>query len=56
MDKLSVLGSTWEERAGRVAAEIVGSVYGSAWKAGEIRAQKPLLKKARELGKKLAAR
>ena len=35
--------------------ELVGSVYGTAWKAGEIKANKALLKQARELGKALVA-
>jgi hypothetical protein len=30
-------------------------VYGSAWKAGEIRRNKELMEEAYELGKKLAA-
>jgi multimeric flavodoxin WrbA len=36
-----------------IGAEIVGMVYGSAWHAGEIKANKALLKEARELGKQL---
>jgi len=38
-----------------IGAEIVGMVYGSAWKAGEIRKNKALLEEAYELGKKLAS-
>jgi hypothetical protein len=38
-----------------VGAEIVGMVYGSARKAGEIKKNKNLLKKAQQLGKDLAA-
>jgi multimeric flavodoxin WrbA len=34
--------------------EIVGAVYGTAWKAGDIKANKSLLDQAYELGKKLA--
>ncbi len=37
-----------------VGADLVGMVYGSAWEAGEIKANKALLKQARELGKQLA--
>ena len=38
-----------------IGAEIAGMVYGSAWKAGEIKKNKSLLAEARELGKKLAS-
>ena len=37
-----------------VDARLVGMVYGSAWEAGEIKANKALLKQARELGNQLA--
>lgn len=37
-----------------IGAEVVGTVYGSAWKAGEIRKNKALMDSARELGRKLA--
>jgi hypothetical protein len=37
-----------------VGAKIVGMVYGSAMEAGDIRANKALLKEAKVLGKKLA--
>ena len=36
-----------------VGADLVGMVYGSAWHAGEIKADKALLKQARELGRQL---
>ena len=39
-----------------VGAKIVGMVYGRAGKAGAIKANKPLLREARELGKQLAIR
>ncbi|HVO83474.1 MAG TPA: flavodoxin family protein [Syntrophobacteria bacterium] len=38
-----------------IEAEIVGMVYGSAWKAGEICKNKALMTEAYELGKKIAA-
>ena len=38
-----------------IEAEIVGMVYGSAWKAGEIKKNKEVMKEAYELGKKLAS-
>jgi len=38
-----------------VGADLIGMVYGTAWEAGEIKANKALLKQARELGKRLAA-
>ncbi len=37
-----------------LGAEVVGTVYGSAWKAGEIRKNKALMDAARALGKKIA--
>jgi multimeric flavodoxin WrbA len=46
---------TFQDAIRFVGAEITGMVYGSAWKAGEIRKNKSLLKKARQLGKDLAA-
>ena len=39
-----------------VEANIVGMVYGSAWKAGEIQSQQNLLEKAYQLGQQLGAR
>jgi multimeric flavodoxin WrbA len=38
-----------------IEAEIVGMVYGSAWKAGEVRTNKALMDEAYELGKKIAS-
>ena len=38
-----------------IGAEIVGMIYGSAWKAGEIIRNKSVMKEAYGLGKKLAA-
>jgi multimeric flavodoxin WrbA len=37
-----------------IGAEIVDMVYGSAWKAGEIRKNEEVMQKARELGRQLA--
>jgi multimeric flavodoxin WrbA len=37
-----------------IEAEIVGMVYGSAWKAGEVRRNKALMEEAYELGRKIA--
>ena len=45
---------TFQDALGFVGAEIKGMVYGSAWKAGEIKKNKSLLKKAFKLGKDLA--
>jgi len=44
---------TFEDALGYVGAEIVGMIYGSADKAGEIKKDKALLKKAYQLGKDL---
>ena len=46
---------TFQDAYRYVGAEIVGMVYGSAMDTGDIRANKALLKKAKELGKKLAS-
>jgi multimeric flavodoxin WrbA len=46
---------TLRDALGFIEAEIVGMVYGSASKAGEIRNNKDLMKEALELGKKLAS-
>jgi multimeric flavodoxin WrbA len=46
---------TFQDACHFIGAEIVGMVYGSAWKAGEIRRNKGLMKEAYGLGKKLAA-
>jgi multimeric flavodoxin WrbA len=45
---------TFQDALGYVGAEIVGMVYGSAEKAGDIKKNKSLLKKAYQLGKDLA--
>ncbi|MBM4331644.1 MAG: flavodoxin family protein [Deltaproteobacteria bacterium] len=46
---------TFQDALNFIGAKIVGMVYGSAWKAGEIRRNKELMAAALELGKKLAA-
>jgi multimeric flavodoxin WrbA len=46
---------TFQDAIGYIGAEIAGMVYGSAWKAGEIRADKAVMAQAFELGKKLGA-
>jgi multimeric flavodoxin WrbA len=46
---------TFQDAYRYVGAEIVGMVYGSAMEPGDIRANKALLKEAKELGKKLAS-
>ena len=38
-----------------IGADIVGMLYGSAWKAGEIQENKELMKQAYELGKQLGS-
>jgi multimeric flavodoxin WrbA len=45
---------TFQDALRFVGAEIVGMVYGSAWKAGEILRNRQVMKEAYELGKKLA--
>jgi len=45
----------FQDACGYMGAEFAGMVYGSAWEAGEIRKNRALLKKARELGKALAS-
>lgn len=45
---------TFQDMFRYIGAEIVGMVYGSASKSGEIRRNKALLEKAYELGKELA--
>jgi multimeric flavodoxin WrbA len=47
---------TLQDALGFIEAEIVGMVYGSASKAGEIKNNKDLMDEAFELGKKLALR
>jgi len=44
---------SFQDSFGYVGAEIVGMVYGSAWKAGEIRNNRELMSRAVELGKRL---
>jgi multimeric flavodoxin WrbA len=46
---------TFQDALGYMGAEIVDMVYGSAWKAGEVRDNQDLMKKAYELGKALAS-
>jgi multimeric flavodoxin WrbA len=46
---------TFQDAFRYVRAEIVGTVYGSAWGAGEIRQNRELMEKAFQLGKQLAA-
>ncbi len=46
---------TFEDAFRFLGAKMVGMVYGSAWKAGEIRRNKGLMAEAYELGKKLGA-
>jgi len=44
---------TFQDAYGYVGARIVGIVYGSAMKAGEIKSNEPLMKTAEELGRRL---
>ncbi len=46
---------TFQDAYRYVGAEIVGMVYGSAMEPGDIRANKALVKEAKELGKKLVS-
>jgi multimeric flavodoxin WrbA len=46
---------TFQDALSFIGAEIVGMVYGSAWKAGEVRKNKALMEEAYGLGKKLAS-
>jgi multimeric flavodoxin WrbA len=46
---------TFQDAYRYAGAEIVGMVYGSAMAAGDIKANRALMKEARELGRKLAA-
>jgi len=46
---------TFQDGFRYIGAEIVGMVYGSAWKAGEIRDNKDVMEKARQLGETLAS-
>ena len=45
---------TFQDAFNYIGARIVGMVYGSAWRAGEIRTDRALMKRAYELGKALA--
>jgi len=45
---------TFQDAFHFIGAKMAGMVYGSAWKAGEIRKNKGLMKEAYELGAKLA--
>ncbi len=45
---------TFQDALNFIGAKIVGMVYGSAWKAGEIRKNRKVMKEAYDLGKKLA--
>ena len=45
---------TFQDAFNFIGAELVGTVYGSAWKAGEIKKNKALMDSAYELGRKLA--
>ena len=44
----------FQDALGYVGAEIVGMIYGSASKAGDIKKNKALLREAFQLGKELA--
>ncbi|MCU0558880.1 MAG: flavodoxin family protein [Desulfobacterales bacterium] len=46
---------TFQDAIGYLGGTIAGMVYGSAAKAGEIRARKDLMQQAAELGRRLAA-
>jgi len=46
---------TFQDALKFIEATIVGMVYGSAWKAGEIKDNQEVMEKAYELGKKLAS-
>lgn len=45
---------TFQDAFRYLHAELVGAVYGSAWKAGEIRANQAVMKAADDLGRSLA--
>lgn len=45
---------TFQDALGYLGAEIVGMVYGSAWKAGEIRKNAAVMQQAYDLGRRLA--
>jgi multimeric flavodoxin WrbA len=46
---------TFQDAFRYLGCELVGSVYGSAWKAGEIRGNADVMQAALELGRKIAA-
>jgi multimeric flavodoxin WrbA len=46
---------TFQDAFNYLGAEVVGTVYGSAWKAGEISKNKSVMKQAYALGEKIAA-
>jgi multimeric flavodoxin WrbA len=46
---------TFQDAFKYIGAELVGAVYGSAWKAGEIRQNKALMDAAYELGRKIGS-
>ena len=45
---------TFQDAFNYLGAEVVGTVYGSAWKAGEISKNKSVMKQAYALGEKIA--
>jgi multimeric flavodoxin WrbA len=45
---------TFQDAFNFIGAEVVGTVYGSAWKAGEIKKNKALMDAAYSLGRKIA--
>ena len=45
---------TFQDAFNFIGAELVGAVYGSAWKAGEIKKNKAVMEAAYELGRKIA--
>jgi len=45
---------TFQDAFNYLGAEVVGTVYGSAWKAGEISRNAPVMKQAHALGEKIA--
>jgi len=46
---------TFQDAFRYIDADLVGIVYGTAWKAGEIKANKEVMKKAYELGQQLGS-
>lgn len=46
---------TFQDAFNFIDAKIVGMVYGTAWKAGDVKKNRALLKEAGELGKSLAS-